>query len=156
MDIWEKIESELQRLSVKTDSLSKNLLSDNETLIPHLLLNLEIDVIKQVLKSSVGLALFDDYKGANVVEKNGSYLIIECGDECLASASVKRSFIIVLASMALLDFFCTLSNVSLGSIKPILLFNFAFIGELRILNASKLDKGLVLNARHSSPHSIIK
>jgi hypothetical protein len=84
MDIWEKIESELQRLSVKTDSLSKNLLSDNETLIPHLLLNLEIDVIKQVLKSSVGLALFDDYKGANVVEKNGSYLIIECGDECLA------------------------------------------------------------------------
>jgi hypothetical protein len=30
------------------------------------------------------------------------------------------------------------------------------IGELRILNASKLDKGLVLNARHSSPHSIIK
>jgi hypothetical protein len=33
MDIWEKIESELQRLSVKTDSLSKNLLSDNETLI---------------------------------------------------------------------------------------------------------------------------
>jgi hypothetical protein len=43
-----------------------------------------IDVIKQVLKSSVGLALFDDYKGANVVEKNGSYLIIECGDECLA------------------------------------------------------------------------
>jgi hypothetical protein len=41
-------------------------LSDNETLIPHLLLNLEIDVIKQVLKSSVGLALFDDYKGANV------------------------------------------------------------------------------------------
>ncbi|CAC9453113.1 hypothetical protein [uncultured Gammaproteobacteria bacterium] len=84
MDIWEKIESELQRLSIKTDSLSKNLLSDNETLVPHLLLNLEIDVVKQVLKSSVGLALFDDYKNANVVEKNGSYLIIEYGDECLA------------------------------------------------------------------------
>jgi hypothetical protein len=32
-----------------------------------------------VLKSSVGLALFDDYKNANVVEKNGSYLIIEYG-----------------------------------------------------------------------------
>jgi hypothetical protein len=29
-----------------------------------------IDVVKQVLKSSVGLALFDDYKNANVVEKN--------------------------------------------------------------------------------------
>jgi hypothetical protein len=52
MIIWEKIEPELRELSIKTDSLSEILLSDNETIIPHLLQNLEVDEVKKALKKS--------------------------------------------------------------------------------------------------------
>jgi hypothetical protein len=84
MIIWEKIEPELRELSIKTDSLSEILLSDNETIIPHLLQNLEVDEVKKALKKSVGLMVFEDYSDADIIEINDSYVIVECDAKYLA------------------------------------------------------------------------
>ncbi|CAC9994275.1 hypothetical protein [uncultured Gammaproteobacteria bacterium] len=84
MIIWEKIEPELRELSIKTDSLSEILLSDNETIIPHLLQNLEVDEVKIALKKSVGLMVFEDYSDADIIEINDSYVIVECDAKYLA------------------------------------------------------------------------
>lgn len=85
MNIWEKIEPEFIKLSVKTDSLSEVLLLDNENIIPHLIENFGFDVVKQALKTSVGLMVFDEeYEKSDVVDSNGSYLVINHKGEYLA------------------------------------------------------------------------
>ncbi|AYQ56821.1 General secretion pathway protein E [Bathymodiolus thermophilus thioautotrophic gill symbiont] len=85
MSIWDEIKPALHRLSVKTDSLSEVLLSEDETLIPHLVENLEFDAVKKVLKETLGLTTFDkDYPDVRVVDSSDSYLIVEHNGEFLA------------------------------------------------------------------------
>jgi len=86
MAIWDNIKPQLEALSIAIDSLSEVLLYDDEEIIPHLIQNLNLDIIKQVLKGAdLDIQVFGEaYEDAIVISNSTTYLIIEHNNEYLA------------------------------------------------------------------------